>query len=294
MMKNFGFWWLYVITTLILVNVAVIPFWNFIIMLQNINSRPFKPFDVTVVIPFMAVSMAILIVFLLLPALRNTNITTRRFVTSVIAIGIFTGLSVFAETIAEILSSGRVLMNSRMMPPPSDIAIMQSSTTIPLLVRVHYYIFSIILILAVLNFLYNLADTLYKDGKFGNKAVAIQGIATACYALAYFLVRIVQYENFAARQITWGSVLNSAVCFILAAISVGLYSASFIKFKGFGRFVPSVVSIITIFALYGAQYIMLEGNFYAYGSNAIVAFLLRILIALIPGVTVYFLGGRAI
>jgi len=77
-----------------------------------------------------------------------------------------------------------------------------------------------------------------------------------------FLVRVMQYENYAIRHLTWGSVLNAAICFILAALVVGLYSVSFIRSEKGMKIVPSLLSILTVLALYGAEYLMLDRSFY--------------------------------
>ena len=155
--------------------------------------------------------------------------------------------------------------------------------------RVHYYIFSAVLILAVLNFLYSLANTLYGDGKPGKRVVILHGIATGCYALAYFFVRVMQYANFATLHLTWDSVLNSAICFILAAIAIGLYCGSFMRHGGQRKTIPPISSAITVLTLYGAQYVMLGGRFYLYSESFAVNIFLRILIVVIPSIAVYFL-----
>lgn len=158
---------------------------------------------------------------------------------------------------------------------------------IPWYVRLHYYIFSVIFVLAVLNFLYSLANVLYGDGRPGKRVVVLHGAATGCYVLAYFFVRVMQYENYTTLLLTWGSVLNAAICFMLAAIAVGLYCGSFMRHKGHGKIIPPISSAITVLALYGAQYAMLGGNFYSYSHSSVVTIFLQILIIVIPSIIVY-------
>jgi len=162
-----------------------------------------------------------------------------------------------------------------------------TSMYIPWQIRLHYYIFSVVLILAVLNFLYSLANTLYGGGKPGKRILILHGVATGCYALAYFFVRAMQYESHTLLLLTWGSVLNAAVCFILAAIAVGLYCGSFMRHEGWGKVIPPISSAFTVLVFYGAQYVMLEGRFYLYSESIVANILLRVLIVAIPGITVY-------
>ena len=164
-----------------------------------------------------------------------------------------------------------------------------TSMYIPWYVRLHYYIFSTIFVLAVLNFLYSLANLLYGDGKPGKREVTLHGMATGCYALAYFFVRAVRYENHATFHVTWGSVLNAAICFVLAAIAAGLFCSSFLRHEGWRKIIPPAASALTVLTLYGAQYAMLGGNFYLYSESTAMNIFLRILIVAIPGIVVYFL-----
>ena len=287
-----SFWMFYVITALILLGGAAVPLWNFFIMVLAYYSdyRQAMRFDynVTLIIPFMAVMTAIFVGFLFLPVLWRMSMLKKRIIVSVGAICIFVGLGFYSEMIAARLRTTIEVLTSRMMRSPSDIAMLTSEMSIPWVVRIHYYVFSVILILAVLNFLYSLANVLYGDGKPNKSTVVINGIATTCYALAYFLVRVMQFENISTLYLTQGSVLNAAICFILAAVAVGLYSNSFVRYKGWGKIIPSVLSAIAVLVLYAAQYAMLGGNFYTYSGNAVITIFLRLVIVAVPGVIVYF------
>jgi len=167
------------------------------------------------------------------------------------------------------------------------------SMYIPWYVKLHYYIFSAIFVLAVVNFLYGLAHYLYGGSKVDKKGLVLHGVSTGCYALAYFLVRAVRYENHALLHITWGSVLNAAVCFILAAVAAGLFCHSFVRHEKRKRILPPVISMLTVLALYGAQYAMLGGHFYMYSENLALDMLLRVCIVVVPGVIVSLLLHRS-
>ena len=362
----------YPLIALLLAGVAFVPALNFLIM-ANVLNRP-GGFDITVVVPFMAVTAAVLFGFLLLPLLKKLTFRKKCIVLSVAGVLIFCGLDILAQNIAanvetaaapldshlshihgiplnELIHtrSGIVLgpdgtelpeysfrfperiipapdiseipledlvlsrapqphfyrinlddlMHSRMFWPPAYVFVdpaflpqgsLNAAGMIPWQIRLHYYIFSIILVLAALNWLAALSETLSGNEKRQKRLLAVQGAALACYTLAYLFVRVVQYEDFMTRQITWGSVLNAAICFMLAAIAIGLYSGSLLGFSGrVRRVVPSILSVATVLALYAAQYIMLDGNFYTFGGNAFVAFAVRGLVVIAPGIIVYFL-----
>ena len=362
----------YPLIALLLAGAAFVPALNFLIM-ANILDRP-GGFDITLVIPFTAVTAAVLFGFLLLPLLKKLTLRKKCIIISVAGALIFCGLDILAQNIAandestaipldsyishihgiplnELIHtrSGIVLgpdgielpeysfrfperiipapdideppleilwdrwapqphfyrinlddlMHSRMMRPPAyvfvDPAILPQSALndagmIPWQIRMHYYIFSIILVLAALNWLAAFSEALSGKEKPQKKLLIVQGTALICYTLAYLFVRVVQYEDFMTRHITWASVLNAAVCFVLAAIAAGLYTGSLLGFSGrVRRVVPSILSAATVLVLYAAQYIMLDGNFYSFGGNAFIALAVRGLVVIVPGIIVYFL-----
>lgn len=278
------------ITTLILIGAAVIPVWNFAVMVSDLflNWRQSR-YNILAVIPFAAVTVSVLFGFLFLPLLRDMPLRKKNLFVSAGATLIFCALESSAEAIAVRLDTLYVVMTHRKMLTPDEITALARGVHFPPAVRIHYYIFSIILIVVVLNLLYSLDNTLHANGKHGKRFVILQGIATICYATAYVLVRVMQYEDYAAMRLTWGSVFNAAVCFTLAALAVGIYVSSFLDFKGRGKIVPSLLSVLTVLILYGAEYAMLDGEFYSYGENIMVALLIRFLIIIIPGAFVYLL-----
>jgi len=306
-----AFWRFYAITTVILIAVSAVPIWNFATMLLTYYQERWRGasfswswinYDVTVIIPFMPVLTAVIIGFLFLPALLKMS-GKKRAIVSAGATGIFLGLEIYAARIAARLNVTGIILSSRMprdLWTPEVIAGVTSEVSIPWQFRVHYYIFSIILILATLNFLYCLANALYRNEK-PDKAVILNGIATACYALAYVFVRPVQFHDhgdfvrimrfhgLTSTRLTGLSVFNTATCFVFGSITVGLFCGSFFRFEGLKRFIPSLASIITVLALYTAQYFMLDGNFYSYHNNIVVTIFLRALIILCPAVSVYLL-----
>jgi hypothetical protein len=149
------------------------------------------------------------------------------------------------------------------------------------------------LIVAVLHFLCLLAENLFGSKKPGTKPVIVSGIALTCYTAAYLLVQVVRYRDCDLLQVTWGTVLNIAVCFMLAAIASGLFSASFMRFAGRRKIIPSLIAVITVLALYGAEFALKDGRFYIYAENFIVNIFLHALIILSPAVVVRLLLGYA-
>ena len=328
----------YPLLALVLFSALLIPALNFLIMANAFSRFNIYNYDITVVIPFMAVIAAILVGFLLLPLLKKTTLRKKSVMICIVGVLVFIGLDMLVQNVAantavsmisrhhwhnaEVTRYSRIhgiplneLMHTRsgMVLGPDGIPIpeyfmgrvwsddftyytllerniLNDFGMIPWSVRIHYYLFSIILILAALNCLVVFSETLSGNGSHSKKVITVQGVALVCYMLAYIFVGVMIYEDFAARHITWGSKLNSTICFILAAINAGLYSKPLLRFVGrTGRIVSSLIASATVFALYGAQYIMLNGRFYSFGSNTYIEFAIRALVAITPGIIIYLL-----
>lgn len=314
----------YMIIVFVLTGIALFPAYNFIVM-ADIFGR--GRFDITVVIPFMAVTVAILTGFLLLPLLNRLPSYKKQIIVSAVGTLVFVGLDLLAQHVASnvrmyVYDWGHNLLpldelvTSRMMPPRllDELArsrapvwdwlppygaddyfvpirsIVVGAGTISWQVRAHYYVFSIILVVVTLNWLINLTNVLTGKKSPSQKFLILQGVAVLCYAMAYLFVRVVEYKDFATSHITWGSVLNSAICFMLAAIAVGLYSGSLLRNRGrIGLIIHGILSVVTVLALYLAQFVMLFGGFYAFGSNVYIEYAVRTIIVISPGIIVYLL-----
>ena len=290
-------WRFYVITLLIL-TAAAYPLWNLAgLLLHYYDIRRIEFgrlwagwvcwiwYDVTMIIPFAAVSAAILLGFLLTPMLKN------RLAIFAVATGIFVGLELYVSQIAARLDLTNLLLTSRRGFTPAEIAVLSLDMAIAWTVRMHYYVFSIIFILSVLNLLYWLA--INKESKPNKRNIVIQSIVVVSYALAYIFVRTMQHADPDTLLLTGWSVLNAAICFALAAIAAGLCAASFTRFKGFGKYIPSILSVSSILVLYAAQYVMLGGNLYLYHENAVITIFLRILITATPAIIVFYLHKKS-
>jgi hypothetical protein len=298
-MKSKAFLRYYLITALALLGAAAIPFWHFAVMVSRYVHRESHIwfYNYREVLPFTAVTAAILITFLLLPILKNMPLRRKIISASAFALVLFFAVEAVVEAVA-VRSYVYKNMAIEMRSPfffgdPIDLSHYDYQAALPASIKTHYYIFSIVLIVAVLHFLCLLHENLFGRNKPGAKPVIVSGVALACYTAAYLLVQVVRYNDYDVLRVTWATVLNIAVCFILAAVAAGLFSASFMRFAGRQKIIPSLVSVATVLALYGAEFALKSGRFYIYAENIVVNILLHTLIIIIPAVVVRLLLGYA-
>ena len=168
--------------------------------------------------------------------------------------------------------------------------------TILPVVKIHYYVFSIILILIMLNLIYNLT-AIFKENRqeISKNSLITQGLAAACYLLAFLFVKVIHYVDFETNYITAESSVSALLCIVLAAVSGGLFVDNLLNKKGKLRLVPSAVSSIIVIILYTAEYFMV-GGFYRYGEGFLFESLplikisiFNIIIVFLPALIVYFI-----
>jgi hypothetical protein len=241
------------------------------------------------VLVFAAVTAAIIIAHLIMPLLKNLKPRAGHIIASAVAVLTFCVLEAVAENIAVRLYALEQTFTAQASFLELKFLLLDPlihRMILPVAVRLHYYIFAIVMVLAAVNWLYSLAGYLFEDKKPDKKLVIVNGMAIACYTAAFLLVQAVRYNNYLLRQVTWGTVFNIAACFILAALATGLCSLSFVPFAGRKKIIPPLCSALTVLALYGAEFAMLGGRFYFYGENMAISVLLHALIIITPAILV--------
>lgn len=287
-MKSKAFLRFYLVTALLLLGIAAIPLGNFASMLICYMRKEQLWFhNYREVLVFTAVTAAIIIAFLIMPLLKNIKPRAKHIIASVAAILIFCVLEAVTERIAVSLFAIEQAFTAKASFLEIKFLLidpLMHQKILPPAVRLHYYIFSIVMVLAAVNWLYSLTEYLFEDKKPDRKLITVNGIAVTCYAAAFLLVQVVRYNNYLLRQVTWGTVLNIAICFILAALATGFCSLSFMPFTGRKKIIPPLCSALTVLALYYAEFIMLGGRFYLYGENMAISVLLHALIIITPAI----------
>ena len=294
-MKSKAFRRYYLITALVLLGAAAIPLWNFAVMASRylFKESSLLFYNYREVFPFTAVTAAVLITFLLLPLAAKMPPRKKYTLASGFAVSLFLVLefAVEALTVRSYVYKNMILESRSpfFMTDPIDLGHFDYQSVLPLSMKLHYFVFSIVLIVAALHFLCVLYEQLFGANKPGIRPVAVSGIALVCYTAAYLLVQVVRYSDYDLLQVTWGTILNIAICFIFAATAAGLLSVSFMRFEGRKKIIPSLVSIAVVLALYGAEFALKDGVFYSYTGNIVVNVLLHVLIIIIPAVMVQML-----
>jgi len=195
------------------------------------------------------------------------------------------------------------LTHNRTLPIPSLVSslprngLQSGLLSIPIIVKFHYYIFSIIFILIILNFLNNIFDVLNVRSENKNLLPLItQGLALTFCTLAFIFVKPIEYQYLQENYITAKSVVNIIFCIVAVAISGGLFVDNLLKDENKVRYISSIASSVIVIMLYTAEYFMLLGGFYRYGKGflfnplpLIGVSVTNIIVVLLPALLVFYI-----
>jgi len=169
--------------------------------------------------------------------------------------------------------------------------------TILPVVKIHYYIFSIILILIILSFLYNFSILFTENaGEMNKPRLITQGLAGIIYLSTILFVKEIKYINFDINYISPESTISVLSCIIMAAIASGLLVDNLLNGKTGMRLIPPFISSFVVIILYATEYFMLGGGFYRYDESFFFKPLIlmgisaaNVIVILLPGIIVFFI-----
>ena len=210
-------------------------------------------------IPYAAVAISILAVLLLYPLLSRLG----RFslpVSSILGLGLFAGLEWFIErkTIYSSMAFSALrwrLLNSTGFTDASHAFYKLFDPTY----RMHYLLFSFLLILLVTGVLYN-----YKARR---SIFYLQTLSTALFAVSCAAVSFLSFSKGKVIILVPYSTLITGIFLLLAGLSFGIYLAGFLSGRNalVSVFLPAAGALLLTAATFKGEYKMLDGVLYRFG-----------------------------
>ena len=135
--------------------------------------------------------------------------------------------------------------------------------------KLHFYLISVILLIALLNSFYGFADIIRSGDHRRAKALAIQtGGAVAFLGMCIWACLTAFYRT---GEITVSAISAAlmAFFFLLMGVTAGTLIGSFTlgRAKTPAILLPAVLSSLTTLAMYGGEMILLSGNLYRFGTG---------------------------
>lgn len=251
------------------------------------------------IIPYTPIAVAVILGVLLLPLLVRL---LKRFAvlgSSVLSVGAFFGLELLFERKVVVTSTEAVatladwqMFLCRYVPPEEyageTVITVRTETAADLLIgeynpafKLHFYLISVVLILAILNCVYGFAQMIRTGNRRRKKALILQSVSAALFLGLCILACFTAFWRDGSILVSPLSAFLMSVFFILLGVTVGLFFGSLLldRSRAVGLWLSAAVSAATTLVMYIGEMILLHGHLYRFGTGFFFDGMLAIVLA---------------
>ncbi len=182
------------------------------------------------------------------------------------------------ETVAKLADWQMYLC--RVVPPEEyageRVEVIRTETAADLLIgeynpafKLHFYLISAVLILAILNCLYGFAQMIRSGDRSRKTALILQTVSAALFLGLCILACFTAFWRDGSITVSPLSASLMALFFILLGVTVGIFTGSLLlaQKRTIALGVPAAASLLTTLAMYAGEMILLHGHLYRFGSG---------------------------
>lgn len=233
------------------------------------------------IIPYTPISLAVIAAVLLMPLLLKYTRKLALFAASAISLGIFFLSELLLESKVVVTTTIKTTLESWQMfmcyvPPQNyetrtwravDVLIGDYSPAF----KLHFYVISVVLIIALINCFYGFAQILISGNKNRLKALTIQSVSSIMLFGLCILACFTAFFRDGEITVSAVSALLMSLFFILLGVTAGIYIASFLfgKRRTISVLLPSIAASVVTLVMYIGEMILLSGHLYRFGSGLI-------------------------
>ena len=135
--------------------------------------------------------------------------------------------------------------------------------------KLHFYLISVVLILAILNCVYGFAQIIKTGDWRRNKALILQSVSALLFLGLCILACFTAFWRDGSILVSQLSASLMSVFFILLGVTVGLFLGSFLlnRSRTIGLWLPAAASAATTLVMYIGEMILLHGHLYRFGTG---------------------------
>jgi len=231
------------------------------------------------IIPYTPISLAVIFGTLIMPLSQKYLKKAAFALSSAVSVGVFFAtelllekLVIVTETVETSLESWQMYM---CMVAPSSYTTKVYSAEQMLIgdyspaFKLHFYIISVLLVVAILNCIYGFSDLAAGKGKRRTKTLVLQSVSTFLFLALCILACFTAFWRTGEIVVSPLSAILMSVFFVVFGLTAGIFHASFAvgKRKLFSLILPCVTSVITVIVMYVGELILLSGKLYRYGRG---------------------------
>lgn len=237
------------------------------------------------IIPYTPVCVALLVGVLILPICKKLFRRLALLAGSAVSTAVFFAVEILFEKkvvvkTAEIVTTLEDWQMYMCYVPPEDwreaVTSYKTQTPVDILMgnynpafKLHFYMISLLLILSVLNCLYDFAHMALSGDKKRLKPLAAQSVASLIFLGLCILACFTAFWRDGNLEVSPLSAALMTAFFLLMGIVGGLYTASFLISRpaGVSVGIPAVVSSVLTALMYLGEMILLHGHLYCLGRG---------------------------
>ena len=236
------------------------------------------------IIPYTPISLAVLVGVLLMPLFIKLFKRFALFGGAVVATGTFFLSEHLLEqqvtvTTAETVTVLEAWQMYMCYQPPggwgTTKTVYKTKTAVEILIgdyspafKLHFYIISVVLILALLNCIYGFGHMVKNGNQKRRKALVLQLVSTLSFLGLCILACFTAFWRDGNIRVSPLSAALMAVFFILLGVTVGIFVGSFLlEKKKAVLWVPALTASITTLIMYIGEMILLHGHLYILGGG---------------------------
>ena len=231
------------------------------------------------IIPYTPISISVLIAVIAMPLILKYAKKLYFAVASTLSLGVFFIAELLLESKIIVTATAKTTLESWQMymcyVPPEyyetrtwtalDVLIGEYSPTF----KLHFYLISAVLILAVLNCVYGFAQMLRTGKTRRCKALIVQSVCTAVFLGLCILACFTAFFRSGEITVSALSAILMGFYFITLGVTAGMFIGSFLigKKRYISVLLPSVVASLITLLMYLGEMFLLSGHLYSFGSG---------------------------
>lgn len=268
------------------------------------------------IIPYTPIAYAVILSVLLMPLMIKFMKNFAILGSSAISVAAFFGFEMLFEKKVVVSSTETVakladwqMFLCRYVPPEEYVKqseeVIRTETAVDILIgdynpafKLHFYLISVVLILAILNSIYGFAQMIRTGDGSRKKALILQSISAALFLGLCILACFTAFWRDGEIQVSPLSASLMSIFFILLGVTVGIFAGSLLlkRKRSIALYVPAVISLVTTLVMYIGEMILLHAHLYRFGEGfffeglpGIVLAPVDVIVILIAGFITYFL-----
>lgn len=227
------------------------------------------------IIPYTPISIALIITIALIPPAIRFLKQYAHLGISALGIGLFFAVEFWFENMVVLNGTGRTniknwqMLSCAMTPQTLKRAGNILAGEYSPAFKIHFYIISIVVILAVLNCVLGFAVMIKTNRYERKKPLILQAISAAIFIGLCILACFTAFFRTGQLRVSPVSAALMSLFFIVFGVTVGIYAGSFFhkKKKLLSVIFPAILSLATTTIMYVGELILLNGSLYQFGNG---------------------------